>query len=81
MKTSQSASRKTSPKSDESPANSQDQLLAALKNGQSQLKKAPQVRGEATNAKRLLFMSEASKIFERLDDDIVGRLRKEKKYD
>jgi hypothetical protein len=50
--------QKTTPKSEDPPTTSQDQLLAALKNGQSQLKKAPQVRGEATNAKRLLFMSE-----------------------
>jgi hypothetical protein len=58
LKTGQSGLKKT----DDSPTNSQDQLLAALKNGQSQLKKAPPVRGEATNAKRLLFMSEASEI-------------------
>lgn len=46
-------------KSDElNSGNTQEQLLAALKNGQTQLKKAPQVRGEATNAKRLIFMSE-----------------------
>lgn len=68
-------------KSEDSPLNSADQLLAALKNGQSQLKKAPQVRGEATNAKRLLFMSEASRIFVCLDDEIVGRLRRERRHD
>lgn len=59
LKSASSNLKKTIPKTEETPVvSSQDQLLAALKNRQSQLKKVPQVRGEATNAKRLLFMSE-----------------------
>lgn len=57
LKSATSNLKKTTPK-EETLSSSQDQLLAALKNRQSQLKKVPQVRGEATNAKRLMFMSE-----------------------